>query len=149
MTLINNLCCSQTAGILYRVLDKRPKNIMYWKSILIHKCMFHSIIFWVSFHSPAQSCFSLVPEYPNQVFLLHIYPLLTLEDRTELVIELCYFLVSSGDWTINNSLLWEIFTAVSQRWPFLRQTEGFSRGMKLTLNCELNFFTLISCDTYR
>lgn len=113
-----------------------------------HECMFHSTIFWVSFHSSAQSCFNLVPEYSNQVFLLHIYPLLILEDRTELVTELCYFPVSYGDWTINNSLLWEIFTAVSQRWPFLRQTESFSRGVKLALNCELNFFTLTSCDTY-
>lgn len=147
LTIISNLCCLQTASILYLILPRKQKNIIYWKSILLQECMFHSKIIRVSFHSPAQSSFNLVPEYTNQVFLLHICSPLTLEDRTELVKELCCFLVPSGDWSINNWLLWEIFTAVSQGWHFLRQTRGFSRGLKLTLNCELNFFILISCDT--
>lgn len=73
------------------MIPKKHKNIISWKRILLRKCIFHCKIFRVSFYSPTKSSFNLVPQYPNQVFLLHICSLLTLEDRTELVTELALF----------------------------------------------------------
>lgn len=63
-----------------------------------HGCMSHIIIFCLC--SWTQCWFNSVPQYQNQVFFLRIYPLLTLEDMTELVTDLRYLLVSSRDWTI-------------------------------------------------
>lgn len=101
MTLINNTCCLQAVCVLYWIFNKKKKKN---KSILSVERAFRCTWMYVSYHhslcSWTQCWFNPVPQYQNQVFFLRIYPLLTLEDMTELVTDLRYLLVSSRDWTI-------------------------------------------------